>query len=89
MSRFEVVPETLVASAAAAGQVGAGIGALVGHAAGLSAEGAPDATGAALESFAAQAGRHVAALSDAVSGLGAATSAAAGLYARTDERAMR
>jgi hypothetical protein len=89
MSRFQVVPETLVASAGAAQQVGAGLSALAATAAALTtADGLPDATAAALSGFAARSSHHVAGLGDAVHGLGAATAAAAGLYTRTDEAAM-
>lgn len=90
MSRFDVAPDTLTASAGSARQVGTGLAALVGGGANMAAsEGLPQATAGALNTFARRSGQHVAALADSVSSLGACTAAAAVLYQQTDEQAMR
>jgi len=90
VSRFEVSPDTLVTSAGAAGRVGSGLHGLAGGAAGVGGgDGLPPATEAALGTFGAQAGRHIAALGEAAGALGAAVGAAADLYTVTDSTAMR
>jgi hypothetical protein len=90
MSRFEVSPQTLVSSAAAASQVGSGLHGLAGGAARVAGgDGLPPSTEAALGAFGAQAGRHLASLGEAAGALGAAVAAAADLYTETDATAMR